>query len=79
MRNLFAKAIKNVKVVKNIPGDFSNPVVRDTTEGRAEVEGNKIVWNIEKLMPETTVLLKFTCSILVTDITKRKTGTIDVS
>ncbi|MHA1240421.1 MAG: hypothetical protein ACTSQU_06465 [Promethearchaeota archaeon] len=79
MRNLFAKAIKNVKVVKNIPGDFSNPVVRDTTEGRAEVEGNTIVWNIETLMPETTVLMKFTCSILVTDITKRKTGTIDVT
>ena len=79
MRNLFAKAIKNVKVVKNIPEDFSNPVIRDTTEGRAEVEGNKVVWNIEKLMPETTVLMKFTCSILVTDITKRKTGTIDVT
>ncbi|MHA1487031.1 MAG: hypothetical protein ACTSSC_07635, partial [Promethearchaeota archaeon] len=79
MRNLFAKAIKNVKVVKNIPGDFSNPVVSNTTEGRAEVEGNTIVWNIEKLMPETTVLMKFTCSILVTDITKRKTGTIDVT
>jgi len=79
MRNLFAKAITNVKVVKNIPKDFSNPVIRDTTEGRAEVEGNKIVWNIEKLMPETTVLMKFTCSILVTDITKRKTGRIDVT
>ena len=79
MRNLFAKAIKNVKVVKNIPEDFSNPVIRDTTEGRAEVEGNKVVWNIEKLMPETTVLMKFTCGILVTDITKRKTGTIDVT
>ena len=79
MRNLFAKAIKNVKVVKIIPGDFSNPVVKDTTEGRAEVVGNKIVWNIEKLMPETTVLMKFTCNILVTDITKRKTGKIDVS
>ena len=79
LRNLFAKAITNVKVVKNIPKDFSNPTIRDTTEGRAEVEGNKIVWNIEKLMPETTVLLKFTCSILVTDITKRKTGTIDVT
>ncbi|HUW90727.1 MAG TPA: hypothetical protein VMV43_09420 [Candidatus Nanopelagicaceae bacterium] len=79
MRNLFAKAIKNVKVVKIIPGDFSNPVVKDTTEGRAEVVGNKIVWNIEKLMPETTVLMKFTCNILVTDITKRKTGKIDVT
>jgi len=79
MRSLFAKPIKNVKVVKNITGDFSNPIVRDTTEGRAEVEGTKIVWNIEKLMPETTVLMKFTCSILVTDIAKRKTGTIEVT
>ena len=79
MRNLFAKAIKNVKVVKNIPSDFINPIVRDTTEGRAEIEGNTIVWNIEKLMPETTVLMKFTCTILVTDITKRKTGTLDVT
>jgi len=79
MRNLFAKAIKNVKVVKNIPSDFINPIVRDTTEGRAEIKGNTIVWDIEKLMPETTVLMKFTCTILVTDITKRKTGTLDVT
>ena len=79
MRSLFEKPIKNVKVVKNIPGDFSNPVIIDTTVGRAEVEGKKVVWTVEKLMPEQTVLLKFTCSILVTDITKRKTGTLDVT
>ncbi len=79
MRSLFEKPIKNVKVVKNIPGDFSNPVIIDTTVGRADVEGKKIVWNVEKLIPEQTALLKFTCSILVTDITKRKTGTLDVT
>jgi len=79
MRSLFEKPIKNVKVVKYIPGDFNNPVIRDTTVGRAEVEGKKVVWTVEKLMPKQTVLLKFTCSILVTDITKRKTGTIDVT
>ena len=79
MRNLFEKPIKNIKVTKNIPGDFSNPVIKDTSVGRADVEGKKIVWNIEKLMPETTVLLKFTCGILVTDITKRKTGTLEVT
>ncbi len=79
MRSLFEKPIKNVKVVKNIPGDFSNPVIIDTTVGRADVEGKKVVWNVEKLMPEQTALLKFTCSILVTDITKRKTGTLDVT
>jgi len=32
MRSLFEKPIKNVKVVKNIPGDFSNPIIRDTTQ-----------------------------------------------
>ena len=79
MRSLFEKPIKNVKVVKYIPVDFNNPVIRDTTVGRAEVEGKKVVWTVEKLMPEQTVLLKFTCSILVTDITRRKTGTIDVT
>ncbi len=79
MRSLFEKPIKNVKVVKNIPGDFSNPVIKDTTVGRADVEGKKIVWNVDKLIPEQTALLKFTCSILVTDITKRKTGTLDVT
>ncbi|TKJ27452.1 MAG: hypothetical protein CEE42_02010 [Promethearchaeota archaeon Loki_b31] len=79
MRSLFEKPIKNIRVTKNIPGDFSNPVIKDTSVGRADVEGKKIVWNIEKLMPETTVLLKFTCGILVTDITKRKTGTLEVT
>ena len=79
MRSLFEKPIKNIKVTKNIPGDFSNPVIRDTSVGRADVEGKKIIWNIEKLMPETTVLLKFTCGILVSDITRRRTGTIDVT
>jgi len=79
MRSLFEKPIKNVRVSKNIPGDFNNPVVKDTSVGRADVEGKKIVWNIEKLMPETTVLLKFTCGISVNDITKRKTGTLEVT
>ncbi len=79
MRSLFEKPIKNVRVTKNIPGDFSNPVVMDTSVGRADVEGKKIVWNIEKLMPETTVLLKFSCGISVNDITKRKTGTLEVT
>jgi len=79
MRSLFEKPIKNVKVVKNIPSDFTNPVIRDTSVGRADVEGKTVVWNVEKLMPEQTVILKFTCSILVTDITKRKTGTLDVT
>ena len=79
MRSLFEKPLKNVKVVKNIPGDFSNPIIKDTSVGRASVEGKKIIWNVEKLMPEKTAMLKITCSIMVTDITTRKTGKIDVT
>lgn len=76
--NLFEKAVSNVKVVKSIPADFSNVLIRDTSTGRAESEGNKVIWTIDKLEPQRTALLKFTCSIYVNDIEKRKTGTIDL-
>ncbi|MGB5911396.1 MAG: hypothetical protein WBH31_09405 [Promethearchaeia archaeon] len=79
LRSLFEKPISNVKVVKNIPDEFTNASVRETTMGKGEVEGNKVIWRIEKLPPETTVLLKCTCSIMVTDITKRKTGVLEVT
>ncbi|TFG14236.1 MAG: hypothetical protein EU531_09230 [Promethearchaeota archaeon] len=79
LRNLYDKPIANVKVVKTIPEDFSDPVIGETTEGRGEVEGNKIIWTIDKLVPETTVIMKFTCSIMVTDITKRRTGPLEVT
>ena len=79
LRSLFNKTISNIKVVKNIADEFTNPMIRDTTEGKAEIEGNQIVWTIDKLPPEYTVMLKFTCSILVSDITQRRTGTIDVT
>ena len=79
LRSMFDKPISNIKVVKSITDDFSNPTIRDTSEGRAEIEGNTIVWTIDKLAPEYTVMLKFTCNIMVTDITKRKTGTIEVT
>lgn len=79
LRSLFEKPISKVKIVKNIPDDFSDPTVKETSIGRAEIEGKKIVWNIEKLEPERTVILKFTCKIYVTDITKRRTGKIEVT
>ena len=79
LRSLFDKSVSNLKVVKNIPDDFTNPVIVDTTEGRANIEGKQIVWTIDKLAQEYTVILKFTCNIMVTDITKRRTGTIEVS
>lgn len=79
IRSLFDKPVSNIKVIKNISKDFTNPVIRDTTEGRAEIQGNQIIWTIDKLVPEFTVMCKFTCNIMVTDITKRKTGTIEVT
>lgn len=77
--SLYDKPINDLKIVKTIPADFANPIIGETTEGRGEVEGNKIVWSIDKLVPETTVLMKFSCSIMVTDITKRRTGPIEVT
>ncbi|MFX0167411.1 MAG: hypothetical protein ACFFAG_15970 [Promethearchaeota archaeon] len=79
LRNMFDKPVSDIEVIKTIPDEFTNPVVRDTTEGRAEIEGDKIIWKIDRLRPEYTVLLKFTCNIMVNDIARRKTGEIDVS
>ncbi|MHA1914617.1 MAG: hypothetical protein ACW986_11060 [Promethearchaeota archaeon] len=79
LRNMFDKPVSNIKVVKTIPEDFTNPIVRDTTEGRTEIEGDKIIWTIDSLRPEYTVLCKFTCNIMVTDIARRKTGAVDVT
>ncbi|MHA2472598.1 MAG: hypothetical protein ACXAES_05130, partial [Promethearchaeota archaeon] len=79
LRNMFDKPVSNIKVVKTIPEEFTNPIVRDTTEGRTEIEGDKIIWTLDSLRPEYTVLCKFTCNIIVTDITRRKTGAVDVT
>jgi hypothetical protein len=79
LRNTFDRPVSDIEVIKTIPDDFTNPVVQDTTEGRAEIQGDKIIWKIDKLRPDLTVLLKFTCNITVNDIARRRTGTIDVT
>jgi hypothetical protein len=79
VRSEFDKPVSNIKVVKEIPSDFTDPRIQSRTAGRAEIEGNKVIWTIDRLPPETTVLLKFTCKIFVTDITKRRTGTMNVN
>ncbi len=79
MKSMFEKSIRNVKVIKNIPDDFLKPVVRNTTIGDADIEGNQIIWEIDALAPETTVMCKFTCDITVSDIEARKTGPIEVT
>ncbi|MFX0148863.1 MAG: hypothetical protein ACFE8E_14080 [Candidatus Hodarchaeota archaeon] len=78
MTSLFEKPISELVIRKSIPKDFANPLVRETNIGRAEVEGDTVVWRIDKLPSERTALLKFTCNIMVTDITKRRTGPIEV-
>ncbi|MFX0027956.1 MAG: hypothetical protein ACFE8B_02005 [Candidatus Hermodarchaeota archaeon] len=79
LRNEFDKPVSDIEVIKTIPDDFTNPIIRDTSEGHAEIEGDKIIWKIDRLRPEYTVLLKFTCNITVNDIARRRTGTIDVT
>jgi len=79
MKSLFTKRIKNVKVIKNIPSDFSNVTVRDTTLGRAERDGDTIVWNIASLDPDNTEILKFTCDVLAKSIDSKKTGEIEAT
>ena len=79
IRSLFDKPVTNIKVVKTIPDDFTNPTITDRTEGKAEVQGNQIIWTIDRLNPEYTIMCKFTCNIKVTDITKRRTGSIKIT
>ncbi len=79
IRSMFDKPITDVKITKNIPGDFTNTMINDTTVGMAELEGDQIIWTIDELEPETTALLKFTSDIMVTTIDPVPTGTIEVS
>ena len=79
LRNMFDKPVSDIEVIKTIPDDFINPVVQDTTAGRAEIQGDTIIWKIDNLRPDFTVMLKFTCNITVNDIARRRTGTIDVT
>lgn len=72
----FEKPIRDIKIAKNIPSEFSNTMIQDTTVGMAELEGDQIIWTIDELEPDTTALLKFTCEIFVSTIDPVKTGTI---
>ena len=79
MISLFESPIRNITVTKTIPADFSKTRVTDTTIGNAELEGDQLIWTIDVLDPETTVLCKFTSEIMVSDIEARKTGEIEVT
>lgn len=79
LKSKFDKAITDVKVAKTIPSEFSNTMIKDTTVGMAELEGDQIIWTIDELEPETTALLKFTSEIFVSTIDPVRTGTIIVT
>jgi uncharacterized repeat protein (TIGR01451 family) len=79
LHSLFEKPITNVKVIKYLPDEFKATNVKDTNIGGASVQGNKVIWNIDRLEPKRTALLKFTCSIMVSDITTRKTGKVEAT
>jgi uncharacterized repeat protein (TIGR01451 family) len=79
LRSMFEKAITNVKVVKKLPNEFTGTMVRNTSVGSADVQGDEVVWTIERLEPERTAVLKFTSNITVSDITARKTGTVMIT
>lgn len=78
MRSLFEKPIKNIKVTKNIIGEFGNVRDVDASVGEASVKGGQLVWEIENLDPEKTVVCKLVATIKVSSIEKVKTGTIEV-
>ncbi len=78
MHSLFEKPIKNVKVTKTVPGEFSKVTIKNTTAGRAERSGGEVVWTIDKMNSKTTELLTFTASITAKTIESIKTGEIKV-
>lgn len=78
-RNFFDKPTHDISIVKNMPDEFSNIMIVDTTIGSATQEGSQIIWAIENLEPETTALLKFKADIFVEDIETKKTGTVEIT
>lgn len=79
MKSNFEKPLKDVKLTKNIPGEFENVQIIDTTVGMAEMEGDQIIWSIEELEPEIVAMIKFRAEILVETHDAVKTGLIEVS
>ncbi len=79
IRSLFEKPLYNIVVKKTILEHFTNPKVIDTTIGYAEIEGEQLTWKIDVLKPEKTVLLKFTCNIMVSELEAKNTGEIEVT
>jgi len=63
IHSLFEKPITDLRITKNITSKFENIKIVDSTQGLAEIEGDQIIWTIDQIESETTVLLKFTADI----------------
>ena len=79
LHSLFEKPITELRIVKNIPSEFGNLEIQQTTHGTTEIENNQIIWKIDEVDPETIVLLKFSSEIQVDTKDPVKTGIIEVS
>ncbi len=78
MYSLFEKTISEIKVLKNIPSEFSNIEITDPSMGNAKLEGNQIVWTIDQLESERISVLKFKADVQVETLDPVNTGTIEV-
>ncbi|MGV9199539.1 MAG: hypothetical protein ACOC4M_12060, partial [Promethearchaeia archaeon] len=71
--------INNLKVIKEIPVEFENLVILESTLGLSEREDHNIVWTIEELEPDNTVYLKFSADIQVETKEAVNTGHVKIT
>ena len=79
LRNQFENPIKDIEVIKELPSEFENIVILESTPGLAEREDNKIIWTIEELESDKTINLKLSADIQVETKDAVKTGPVNVS
>lgn len=79
LRSLIEKPITNLKILKNIPEEFSDVTIIESTAGRAKLVDNQIIWKVDELKANTTIMLNVSATLLVNTVNNVRTGTIDVS
>jgi len=77
--SLFEKPVKEIQLTKTISEKFENTKIIKTSIGDTKIEGNKLIWTIDELEPETIALLRFSSDIQVETKDAVKTGTIEGS
>ena len=77
--SLFEKPVKEIQLTKTISEKFENTKIIKASIGDTKVEGNKLIWTIDELEPETLALLRFSSDIQIETKDAVKTGTIEGS